>query len=424
MGSSGKAKAVPRLGMPVGRPPFWPAFSGGPRSEAVTARVGSLLGVAFGLCFVTGLLSHYQYAPWGWLPIPAAPAWGYRLSQGVHVITGLVSIPLLVTKLWSVFPKLFQWPPARSVVHALERLSVAVLVSASLVEVGIGLLNILTWYPWRFSFIDVHHWLAWVVVGSLLLHIAVKLPIIRRGLTEPLDQPSASDDAPDTPDAHALPDAHAAHDAQALPDVPAVPDAQPAGGISRRGVLIASGAGAGIVALTTAGQSLTPLRSVALLGVRDPRRAPLGVPINRTAAQAAVGQLATSASYRLRVTGPTPFELTLAELEAMPGVHRSLPIACVEGWSAGARWLGIELIELVTRAGGTADSRVVLTSLEADGPYRRSVISGPQLRAALLATHLNGRRLTLDHGYPLRLIAPDRAGVFTTKWLTTIAVSR
>ncbi len=391
-------------------PPFWPAFGAGARSEAVTARVGSLLGAAFGLCFVTGLLSHYQYSPWSWLPIPAAPVWGYRLSQGTHVITGLVSIPLLITKLWSVFPKLFHWPPARSVVHALERLSIAILVSASLVEVGIGLLNILTWYPWRFSFIDVHHWLAWVIIGSLLLHIAVKLPIIRRGLAAgALDQPTAS--------------ASASASATAS-DAGAPPGAQPAGGISRRGVLIASGAGAGIVALTTAGQSLTPLHPVALLGVRDPQRAPLGVPINRTAAQAQVRQLAIAANYRLRITGPRPFELTLAELEAMTGVHRSLPISCVEGWSAGARWIGIELMELVSRAGGTADSRVVLSSLEPDGPYRRSAIDGRQLHAALLATHLNGQRLTLDHGYPLRLIAPNRAGVFNTKWLTGIAVSR
>lgn len=390
------------------RPPLWPAFSGGLRSEAVTARVGSLLGVAFGLCFVTGLLSHYQYSPWSWLPIPAAPVWGYRLSQGTHVITGLVSIPLLITKLWSVFPKLFAWPPARSVVHALERVSIAILVSASLVEVGIGLLNILTWYPWRFSFIDVHHWLAWVVIGSLLLHIAVKLPIIRRGLAGgALDQPTVS---------------ATTSDAASVSDT--APDPQPVGGISRRGVLIAGGAGAGIVALTTAGQSLTPLHPVALLGVRDPQRAPLGVPINRTAAQAQVRQLAIAPNYQLRITGPRPFELTLAELEAMTGVHRSLPISCVEGWSAGARWIGIELMELVSRAGGTPDSRVVLSSLEPDGPYRRSAIDGPQLHAALLATHLNGERLTLDHGYPLRLIAPNRAGVFNTKWLTGIAVSR
>jgi hypothetical protein len=386
------------LAMLATQPPGWPAFRGRLRSEAITARVGLLLGIAVGLCFGTGILSHYQYTPWSWIAIPAAPVWGYRLTQGVHVITGLVSIPLLITKLWSVFPKLFVWPPARSVVHALERLSVAILVSASIVEVAIGLLNILNWYPWRFSFIDVHHWLAWVVLGSLLLHIAVKLPAIRHGLAR-----GALEQAPD--------------------DLPALEQA-PAGGITRRGVLIASGAGAGIVALTTAGQALTPLRPVALLGVRDPQHAPLGVPINRTAAQAGVRQLATAPDYRLRMAGPEPFDLTLAELEAMPTVRRSFPISCVEGWSAGADWDGIELMDLVTRMGGAADSRVVLGSLEPDGPFKRSLISGPQLQAALLATHLNGVRLTLDHGYPVRLIAPNRAGVFNTKWITQIGLAR
>ncbi|HEV2888374.1 MAG TPA: molybdopterin-dependent oxidoreductase [Jatrophihabitans sp.] len=393
------ANRVPKpWGVLATRPPIWPAFRGGLRSEAVTARVGRLLGIAFGLCFVTGLISHYQYSPWSWVPIPSAPAWGYRLTQGTHVVTGLVSVPLLITKLWSVFPKLFQWPPVRSVVHGLERLSIAILVSASIVEVGIGLLNILNWYPWRFSFIDVHHWLAWVVIGSLLLHIAVKLPVIRRGLAAALEQPPA----PSLPD-------------DELTDLDA-----PQTGISRRGVLIASGAGAGIVALTTAGQSLTPLHPIALLGVRDPQRAPLGVPINRTASQAGVRALATAPNYRLRMIGPKPFDLTLAELEAMQGVRRSYPISCVEGWSAGARWDGIQLMDIVRRMGGTVDSRVVLSSLEPDGPFKRSLIFGPELHAALLATHLNGSRLTIDHGYPVRLIAPNRAGVFNTKWVSRI----
>ena len=41
---------------------------------------------------------------------------------------------------------------------------------------------------------------------------------------------------------------------------------------------------------------------------------------------------------------------------------------------------------------------------------------------AILATHLNGVRLTPDHGYPARLIAPNRAGVLNTKWVTTVEV--
>jgi hypothetical protein len=50
------------------------------------------------------LLSHYQYEPGSWLPEPAKPIWGYRLTQGIHVATGIATIPLLLFKLWTVYP--------------------------------------------------------------------------------------------------------------------------------------------------------------------------------------------------------------------------------------------------------------------------------------------------------------------------------
>jgi hypothetical protein len=368
------------------QPRLWPTFDRRLRSTAITARVGRLLGITFGVCFVTGLLSHYQYHPWTWLPVPATPAWGYRLTQGLHVITGIATIPLLLVKLWSVFPLLFQWPPARSVVHALERLSIAVLVSSALVEVTTGLLNILQWYPWTFSFVSVHHWLAYVVAGSVLLHLAVKLPAVRRGLAEPVWTESGTPPAP--------------------------------GGISRRGVLVATGAGVSVVALTTVGQVIPTLEPIALLAPRRPKDGPLEVPINKTAASAGIH---VPASYRLTVLGPRPFDLDLAAVEALPFVERHIPLACVEGWSVSARWGGASLLDLVRRAGGDGGSTVHVVSLEVGG-YSRSTIHGSQLHAALLATHLNGRRITLDHGYPVRLIAPDRAGVLNTKWVTRLEI--
>ena len=51
-----------------------------------------------------------------------------------------------------------------------------------------------------------------------------------------------------------------------------------------------------------------------------------------------------------------------------------------------------------------------------------STVRGPQLSEAILATHLNNERLNVDHGYPVRLIAPDRAGVLNTKWLNKVTV--
>src|SRR3954452_2768871 len=132
----------------LSKPGLWPRFSSPVRSTALTARRGSMVGICFGICFVTGLLSHYQYQPWSWLPEPSAPAWGYRLTQGLHVTTGIATVPLLLVKLWSVYPRLFEWPPARSVVHAAERLSIGVLVASALVELVTGFLNVLAWYPW------------------------------------------------------------------------------------------------------------------------------------------------------------------------------------------------------------------------------------------------------------------------------------
>ena len=186
---------------------------------------------------------------------------------------------------------------------------------------------------------------------------------------------------------------------------------------------MAAGAGAGLVVLTTVGQTLTPLRPLGLLAPRDPGRGPQGVPVNRTAEQAGVIEAATAADWTLEVVGPEPFWIGLAELEQLAVDEASLPISCVEGWSVGAQWRGLRLLDVVRRAGGHPGSRARLVSLQTFGAYGRSAVEGPQLSHALLATHLNGERLDIDHGYPLRLIAPNRAGVLNTKWLTKIVVT-
>lgn len=391
------------------RPVFWPHFTSTVRSTALTARLGVAVGIAFIACFVTGLLSHYQYAPWAWLPIPAAPVWGYRFTQGLHVLAGIALVPLLLVKLWSVYPNLFRWPPVRSVRNALERLSVLVLVATTLVQLVTGFLNVLNVYSFGWFFPPVHFNLSWVILGSVLLHVGLKLPDIRYGLQANLKDADVLTEVPweDNPDAHS--------NAGDLP-------AKPTPAISRRGVLAAAGTGVGLVVLTTAGQTVTPLRPFGLLAIREPERGPQGVPINRTAEQAKVGPAALDAGWRLQVDGPRPYALGLADLDALATVEARLPINCVEGWSANATWAGLSLLEVVRRAGGGPDSRVRVTSLEKEG-YISSMVVGPQLPAALLATHLNGERLNLDHGFPLRLIAPNRPGVLQTKWLGRIEVS-
>jgi len=401
---------MPDVTTTASRPQRWPAFTSPLRSTALTARIGRVLGICFSVCFVTGLLSHYQYAPRAWLPEPASPVWLYRVTQGAHVVTGTATIPLLLVKLWSVYPNLFRWPTIRGRKHALERLSVFVLVSTALLQLFTGFLNALNWYPWPWNFVVVHFALSFVVIGSILLHIGVKLPDIRYGLEAKLADADVLTETPwsDNPDAHSN-----------AGDVP--PPATPA--LTRRGLLLATGAGVGAVVVTSIGQTVTPLEPLGLLAIREWTKGPQRVPVNKTAEQAGVLTTAQSSDWQLEVAGRQSYALGLAEIEPLAQSEEDYPITCVEGWSAGARWRGIRLLDLVTRSGGDAQSRVTVFSLEDNGAYSSSVVFGPQVSAALLATHLFDERLDIDHGYPLRLICPNRPGVLNTKWLHRIEVS-
>jgi DMSO/TMAO reductase YedYZ molybdopterin-dependent catalytic subunit len=148
--------------------------------------------------------------------------------------------------------------------------------------------------------------------------------------------------------------------------------------------------------------------------------------VNRSAANAGVIEAARSSDYRLTVEGRGVRTRTfdLAAVEALPVSRAHLPIACVEGWSYSARWSGVRLRDLLDLVGAPRPAAVRVESLEAGGPYRTAFVDHFQAAdpSTLLATHLAGARLSLDHGYPLRLIAPDRAGVLQTKWVTKVVV--
>jgi hypothetical protein len=367
------------------------AFDSKLRSPRLTSLLGVSLGVAFGICFVTGLLSHLIQHPPFWFGWPSRPVGLYRVTQGVHVATGLASVPLLGAKLWSVYPRLFSWPPVRDLVQAAERGSIAVLVAAALFQLTSGILNIAHWYgPMPFFFTAGHYWSAWLVVGALLVHIGVKLPIIRRGLARP------------------------------------TPDRTEPGALSRRGLLATVGAAAGVITLSTVGQTVAPLSPISVLGPRRPGSGPQHLPVNKTSAAAGVRDAMFDPAYRLTVTGPArTLTFSRAELEALPQHTVVLPIACVEGWSSSGTWTGVRLRDLVALAGVDAEhAEAYVESLEPRGRYRATTVPPAHTRdpATLIALRLGGEPLHPDHGYPARLIAPNRPGVLQTKWVGRITV--
>jgi DMSO/TMAO reductase YedYZ molybdopterin-dependent catalytic subunit len=204
--------------------------------------------------------------------------------------------------------------------------------------------------------------------------------------------------------------------------------AEPAhAGLTRRGFLGTVAAGSGVLTAVTVGQTLPGLRDLAILAPRDPDVGPQGRPVNRSAANAGVIRAATSPEYRLTVDGRVsrPLTFTIDGVRGLPAHTATLPIACVEGWSYSARWMGVRLEDLLEMAGAAPGAAVHVESLERNSIYRVSFVDHFQARDpdTLLATHLDGRVLDLDHGYPLRLIGPDRPGVIQTKWVTRVVVT-
>ena len=293
---------VPEPGGPIAPP----ASSSKLHDDRIAARLGIALAVTFSICFLTGLWSHVQQDPPTWLAIPARPAGLYRITQGLHVITGLASIPLLLAKLWAVWPRFIQWPVFRTVREALWRLALLPLVGGSLFLLGTGTANIAGWYPWRFDFRKAHFAASWLTMGGLGIHVAAVAGITAAALRQRLKDGDASD-----------------------------------GRLSRRGFLGVVGVAAGAVTVTTAGATVGPLRALSVLATRDPASGSLGMPVNRTAVDAGTTDV-DLATFRLRVQGrvATPLELTYAEVLALSNRTATLPMSCVEGWSASGDWRG------------------------------------------------------------------------------------
>ena len=368
------------------------------RSAAVAARVGMWLAICFGVCFLTGLISHYAQDPGQPIPFPTSPSWGYRVTQGVHVLSGTAAVPLLMVKLWTVYPRLFLRLPRglrRVAVDLMERASIGVLVAAAIFQLATGLANASRWYPWEFSFRSTHYAVAWIAIGALLVHIAVKLPITRDVLRGDVD---------DT-----------AHD-RAVATAPGV--------LTRRGLLRTTWVAGGVAVLANVGASVPFLRDVSVLAVNS-GTGPMGIPINKTAAAADVTGTATAESYRLEVVhGDRSVRLSRDQLAAMEQRTEELPIACVEGWSAAGDWTGVRVRDLLTLVDAPEGSDVLVGSLQPTGPFRETTLQAGFVEddRTLLALALNGEPLALDHGYPCRLIAPNRPGVLQTKWVGRLEV--
>ncbi|MFJ2081117.1 molybdopterin-dependent oxidoreductase [Micromonospora chokoriensis] len=410
------------------------------RGPWLTAVYGAVLLVGLPLVIITGLLDYAAYGPQfgqalprevGWLRLPpfdwpTRPSWLFRVTQGLHVTLGIILIPVVLAKLWSVIPKLFIWPPARSLAQVLERLSLLLLVGGILFEITTGLLNIQYAYLFGFDFYTAHYFGAWVFIAAFVAHVTLKLPRMVSALRS---RPALRDRR--RPGQSGPLRAELRTPVTATRPEPADPDdlvatAPGAPTMSRRGAIALVGGLSLLLGALTIGQTLDgPWRRTALLlpRGRQPGTGPNGFPINRTAAAAGIQPDETGQRWRLTVRGGDRLvTLDRPRLLAMGQHTARLPIACVEGWSTRQTWSGVRLRDLAAMVGVDDPASAQVRSLEKAGLFNQAILQANQVLDAdsLLALRVNGVDLSADHGFPARVIVPALPGVHCTKWVAEI----
>jgi DMSO/TMAO reductase YedYZ molybdopterin-dependent catalytic subunit len=406
--------------------PFRASFWRSPlRGPWLTSVLGFVLLCGLPVVMLTGLLSNDAYDPrfaanvgeqgrvlgpldsylFSW---PAHPTWLYAVNQGVHVSLGLALVPVVLAKQWSVLPRLFSWPLARNPAQALERLSLIFLVGAIFFEIATGIVFIEYWFPFHFVFTSAHYYGAWVFFGAFLLHVALKLPLMREtletrssmemlraNLAETIPEPL--DGAPDS----------------LVPIAPAAP------AMTRRALLGTVAAGSVVLGVQGLAQDVGgPLRPLAFM---LPRGSTLGsgandFPVNGTFAATGLSVEAISI-WQLHIqagTGRT-LELGREQLLAMPQHTYSVPISCREGWSTTQRWTGVRLRDLAAAVGMHGELILDMSSL--DGSQATLAPNQVSADQALLALRVNGAELSPNHGYPARVIVPADVAMNCLKWV-------
>jgi DMSO/TMAO reductase YedYZ molybdopterin-dependent catalytic subunit len=202
--------------------------------------------------------------------------------------------------------------------------------------------------------------------------------------------------------------------------------------IGRRLSRSAGAASRGRYVLPPVAKPLAAPPETASVGV--PGVAPLIVPADRfyrTDTRLLGAPVVDADRWRLRVKGMVerPYELSFADLLAMPMVEEYVTLCCVSNEVGGdlvgnAAWRGVPLVDLLSRSGVRRGATQIVgrsvdgftvgfpTDLAFDG------------RHALVAVGMNGDLLSSLRGFPARLVVPGLYGyVSATKWLTEIELT-
>jgi hypothetical protein len=127
-----------------------------------------------------------------------------------------------------------------------------------------------------------------------------------------------------------------------------------------------------------------------------------------------------SASWSLMIEqGSTSRRMTLAELTSLglDGIEADLD--CTSGWYTRQIWNGVRLDKVLDLDSDESVRSIGVWS--ATGYARRFPVD--DLERLWLVTGVGGEPLSAGHGFPARLIAPDRRGFWWVKWVVKVETS-
>jgi len=129
--------------------------------------------------------------------------------------------------------------------------------------------------------------------------------------------------------------------------------------------------------------------------------------------------------WRLAVEGlvAQPASLSLDEIRRFPARRQITEIACEEGWSYVAEWIGTPLVDVLRAAGIMPQARyVVYFSIQRS--WWESIDMADALHPqTLLAYAMNDGDLPVGFGGPLRLRVPRQLGYKSVKFINRLAVT-
>ena len=131
------------------------------------------------------------------------------------------------------------------------------------------------------------------------------------------------------------------------------------------------------------------------------------------------------ADWRLAVDGTVrhPGSLSLADLKSLPTRSQITEVACEEGWSYIAEWIGTPLVDVLHAVGISPQARY-LVYFSIDSDWWDSIDMADAVHPQTLLTWgMNDGDLPVPFGGPLRLRVPRQLGYKSVKYITRLTAA-